>query len=215
MQWDLRDPAFLADPAPMLARMRAAGPLVEARVPLIGRVWLTTTDEAARRLLKDLRFVRDPRGATGRSMAQTFWWLPRFLSPLMDNLITRDGEDHRRLRALVERAFARAPIDALEPELAAMADDLLDRIDPARPVDIVAAYARPLPLGAISAMLGVPPAERDRIAGWISGLSDTRLRWQMIRALPGLRRVLRHFRAEIAAARTAPRPGQRPTHAPA
>ena len=83
MVWNLTSPDVLADPGPTLARMRGAGPLAEVRVPLIGRVWVTTTDAAARALLKDPRFRRDPRAATGRTMRQTLWFLPRFLSPLL------------------------------------------------------------------------------------------------------------------------------------
>jgi cytochrome P450 PksS len=33
--------------------LRAAGPVVEVRLPLIGRVWMTTTQEMASRVLKD------------------------------------------------------------------------------------------------------------------------------------------------------------------
>ncbi len=141
MAWNLTSSTFLAEPQPLLAQMRAAGHLVETRVPLIGRTWVTTTDAAARALLKDTRFVRDPRSATGRTMRQTLWFLPRFLSPMLDSLIIKDGEDHRRLRSLVDRAFARRAIDDLVPDLAQMADGLLDSLNPARPVDLKATYA--------------------------------------------------------------------------
>ena len=105
MVWNLTSSAFLANPQPQLERMRAAGPLVETRVPLIGRTWVTTTAAAARALLKDPRFVRDPRTPTGRTMRQTLWFLPRFLSPMLDSLILRDGEEHKRLRRLKRRTF--------------------------------------------------------------------------------------------------------------
>lgn len=206
MTWDLTSSSFLAEPQPLLARMRAAGPLVQTRVPLIGRTWVTTTDAAARALLKDPRFVRDPRGATGRTMRQTLWFLPRFLSPMLDSLILKDGEDHRRLRSLVDRAFSRTAIDDLEPDFARMADALLDGIDPAGPVDLKAAYARPLPLLAICSLLGVPNADRERVAGWIMPLSDPGPT-TILRAMPGLWRVLRHFRADLEAVRRTDRPG--------
>lgn len=206
MAWNLTSPAFLADPGPALAAMRAEGPLAELRVPLVGRVRVTTTDAAARALLKDPRFLRDPHAPTGRSMRQVLWFLPRFLSPLLSNLLLTDGEDHRRLRSLVDRAFARAAIDDLAPEIARMADGLLDRIDPARPVDLRAAYARPLPLLAIGALLGVPEGDRARVARWIVPLSEPGL-LAVPRALPGLRRVLRHFREDLGTVRRTGRPG--------
>jgi cytochrome P450 len=206
MVWNLTSSAFLANPQPQLERMRAAGPLVETRVPLVGRTWVTTTDAAARALLKDPRFVRDPRTPTGRTMRQTLWFLPRFLSPMLDSLILRDGEEHRRLRSLVDRAFARTAIDDLVPDLVRMADGLLDRLDAVGPVDLKAAYARPLPLLAICSLLGVPDADRERVTRWIAPLSDPgpmTLLW----ALPGLWRVLRHFRADLQAVRRTDRAG--------
>ena len=58
---DLRDPEFLKNPGPVLARLRAEGDIVRARLPLIGEVWMTTTDAAARELLKDeIRFSGIP-----------------------------------------------------------------------------------------------------------------------------------------------------------
>ena len=193
---DLRDPRFLADPAPTLARLRAAGPLAETRVPLVGRVRITTTDAAARALLKDPRFVRDPKGATGRTNAQRFWFLPRFMAPMLDSLILRDGADHRRLRTLVELAFARTTVDDLVPDLEAIADDLLDRMDPDRPVDLVRAYARPLPGRGIAALLGVPEADRARVLRWMASLSNIGP-LTIAAALPGLWMTLRHFRRDI------------------
>lgn len=204
--WDLTSSKFLAEPQPLLARMRATGPLVETRVPLIGRTWVTTTDAAARALLKDIRFARDPRTPTGRRMRQTLWFLPRFLSPMLDSLILKDGEAHKRLRSLVDGAFARTAIDDLVPDLERMADGLLDGIDPARPVDLKAAYARPLPLLAICSLLGVPDADRERVTRWIGPLSDPGPA-TILRALPGLWRVLRHFRSDLEAVRRTDRAG--------
>jgi cytochrome P450 PksS len=208
MFWNLTSSTFLADPRPQLERMRAAGPLVETRVPLIGRTWVTTTDAAARALLKDPRFARDPKASTGRTMRQTMWFLPRFLSPMLDSLILRDGEEHRRLRGLVDRAFARTTIDDLVPDFERMADGLLDRLKPADPLDLKVAYARPLPLLAICSLLGVPDEDRERVTRWIAPLSDPSLGpTALLRALPGLWRVLRHFRSNLQVVRHTDRPG--------
>jgi len=204
---DLRDPAFLADPAPTLARIRGEAALVEATLPLLGRIWLTTSDEAARRLLKDQRFVRDPKAAGGKPIEKRFWWLPGVIRPLTENIILKDGEDHRRIRALVDRAFARTAIDAKRPRLAAMADGLLDRLDPSGPVDILAAYARPLPLMAICELLGIPDDDRDKVARWIGPISKPTGIASMITALPGLWRVMHHFRSDFATVRRTGRPG--------
>ena len=38
---------FFREPAAAVERLRAAGPVVEARLPIFGRVWMTTTQEMA------------------------------------------------------------------------------------------------------------------------------------------------------------------------
>ena len=42
----------LRDPAASFARLRAGGPVVSVRFPIIGRVWVTTTEDATSRMLK-------------------------------------------------------------------------------------------------------------------------------------------------------------------
>lgn len=207
MPQDLTDPAFLADPAPRLAALRDAAPLARTRLPLIGPVWVTTTDAAARALLHDPRFRRDPAAAGGRSLTRTYWWLPGFVAPLTQNILLKDGADHARLRRLVDRAFARGSIDDLRPRLTALADGLLDGLDPARPVDIVATYCRRLPLLAIAEMLGLAPADRDRLARLVAPVAGPTGLPSFAAALPNLWRVLRALRAECAAVRRQPRPG--------
>lgn len=197
---------FLADPAPTLARIRESGPLAAMRVPLVGRISVTTSDAAARSLLKDGRFLRDPRPITGKSHAQSLWFLPRFLNAVTESMILKDGAEHRRLRHLVELAFARMTIEDLAPDLATMANALLDDLPTDRPVDLVPAFARPLPLHAISLLLGVAPTDRDRIARLVRPV--TRFTPASIAlAMPGLWRLIRHFRAEIARLRENPAPG--------
>lgn len=192
---DLRNSEFLQDPGPVLAQMRADGPLVRTRLPLIGPTWLTTTDAAARALLKDeARFARDPKDATGKTMIQTYWWLPRRIAPLMDGIILKDGADHARLRALVSAAFARTAMDDLRPAIAARADALLDRLPTDRPVDLVAGYSKALPFEVICDLLGFREADLPylrRAVAPISGAgSGPAILWALLR-IGGLMTFLR------------------------
>src|ERR1700730_11038891 len=50
---DLTGQDYLRNPAPGLAKLRAAGPIVEVRFPIFGRTWITTTHDLANRVLKD------------------------------------------------------------------------------------------------------------------------------------------------------------------
>ncbi len=192
----------------MLNLMRSEGPLVRIKLPFIGMTWMTTTDASARALLKDPeRFARNPQAASGKTLAQRYWYFPPFMKPLFQNMLGFDGNAHKRLRGLVDQAFNRVAIDDMRPQIADMADLLLGQIDPAQSVDIISAYSRPLPLMAICALLGIPRDERDRVAAWIAPLSGPTNAWAMLRGFPGLWRIMRYFREDFERVRKAPRPG--------
>jgi len=206
--WDIRGTDFLADPGPQLVQMRRQGALVRVKVPLMGTMWMTTTDAASRALLKDTdSFSRDPARAGNKPMDRYLWWMPRFMSPLMQNLILKDGDEHKRLRNLVDQAFSRAQIEAMRPRIAAMAEGLLDNLPATGSVDIISSYARQLPLLVICDLLGIPQEHREKITRWIAPISGPTNAWRMVTALPGLRRILRHFRADFAEVRRSGRPG--------
>ncbi|WP_393931149.1 cytochrome P450 [Yoonia sp. R2-816] len=208
MAYDLSSPEFLANPGPFLSRMRSEGALVRVKLPIIGQTWMTTSDAAARSLLKDPdRFARNPLAGTGKTLAQKYWYFPSFMKPLFQNMLGYDGAAHKRLRGLVDQAFNRTSIDDMRPRLAALADDLLNAIDTDQPTEIISQYTRPLPLMAICDLLGVPDAERTKVAHWIAPLSGPTSAWGMLRGFPGLWRIMRYFRADFDRARQHPRSG--------
>ena len=53
VDFDFTSEAFFRDPQAGVAQLRAIGPAVATRFPIVGRVWVTTTYEAAARVLKD------------------------------------------------------------------------------------------------------------------------------------------------------------------
>ena len=197
MQIDLTSGSFLKDPRPMLEQMAAQGPLVRGRLPILGQVWFATDDATCREILKSPdRFVRDSANAGGRSMARTFWWLPPFLRPLLRSPNQIDGADHKRQRNLVGRAFARTEMEALRPEITAIADRLLDAL-PRPEADLVTGFARPLPVEVICLLLGIPEADRPRVIRDSGALGQITGIWSFFRAMPGLYRLTRYFRSEL------------------
>lgn len=191
--YDLMSPKFQADPFPELDRMRADGPLVEVRLPIIGRILLATTYDACVALLKDQRnFVRDARNAGKRSQIGILNWLSRSVRVLADNMLGHDDPHHRRLRGLVDQAFARRGITALKPMIEAIADELLDRLDGRREVDLLDAFCRDLPLSVICAILGLPDRDYPRFKRWMGGIADTGNVLAVLRALPGVLRTVKY-----------------------
>src|SRR5262249_32659154 len=100
MRVDLSSQAYFRNPAAQIARMRAAGAVVEVRFPIVGTVWTTTTQELADRVLKDdatFTLRRDDGSVAGFR-----WWMPGILRTLANNMLSADEPDHRRLRDVVD-----------------------------------------------------------------------------------------------------------------
>lgn len=193
--FDIVSAAFHADPMPTLERMRTAGSVVQLKLPIIGQTWLTTTHQTSVELLKDHdRFVRDPGNAGSRTQERVIKVLPRTLGLLALNMLGHDDPEHRRLRGLVDQAFQRKGIAALEPMIAATADRLLDRLEGRGEADLMADYCRDLPLSVICAMLGLPEKDHDWFKAWLGGLTDTANVWAVLKAAPGVWRIVSYLR---------------------
>ena len=166
-KYDLYGAEFRADPYRVFARMRAADPVL--RQPgLDGTtpIWfLTRHEDVAAVLMDDERFVRDPRLAlTAEELAAQP--TPPAIEAIENHMLNRDGEDHRRLRRLVTKAFTPKMVEQLRPRIQAIADELLDAVEPRGEMDLSADYAFPLPITVIAEMLGVPADDHARFQRW-------------------------------------------------
>jgi len=80
---------------------------------------------------------------------------------LRRTLLFMDGEEHARLRRLVQSAFTPKAVSALRPRVEAIVDDLLDAMADRDTVDLITEFAFPVPVIVIAEMLGVSPEDRD------------------------------------------------------
>ncbi|MEU3308278.1 cytochrome P450 [Nocardiopsis sp. NPDC006832] len=89
------------------------------------------------------------------------WPLVSWVAP--DNMLTADGDRHRRLRTLVSQAFTPRRVEALRPRVREITSELLEEITAAgtETVDLKEALALPLPITVISELFGVAPEHRD------------------------------------------------------
>ena len=77
---DIASQEFFRDPIAGVARLRASGPVVQTRFPIIGRVWITTTYDLTARVLKDSdTFTLRKEGGC---LAGLRWWMPPRLGAL-------------------------------------------------------------------------------------------------------------------------------------
>lgn len=194
-RFDILSPQFHANPLPTLDRMRAEGPVISMRLPIMGRTWLAVTHDSCAELLKNHQdFARDPANAGSRTQARILRLLPRTLGLLATNMLGHDDPEHRRLRGLVDQAFQRRTVAALKPLIAATADRLIDRLQGRTEADLMAEFCRDLPLSVICAMLGLPERDHDQFKSWLGGLKDTANIFAVIRAIPGVISVVRYLR---------------------
>ncbi|WP_187414562.1 cytochrome P450 family protein [Nonomuraea sp. PA05] len=88
-----------------------------------------------------------------------------------DHLLTQDGDDHRRLRGLINRAFTPARVAAMAPRIQQITDGLLDRLAAeGEVVDLVRHFSEPLPIAVICELFGVPEQERYQLREWTNVL---------------------------------------------
>jgi cytochrome P450 len=169
-KYDLYTDAFRADTYATFARMREQDPVLcqpglDGETPIW---WVTRYGDAEAVLLDDERFVRDPRLALPPEQLRSE--LPEFVAFIDSNMLNRDGEDHRRLRRLVSKAFTPRMVEQLRPRIQEIADDLIDRAAAAGEMELVSEFAFPLPITVIAELLGVPVADRERFREWSAAM---------------------------------------------
>ena len=72
---DFTSQDYFRNPAAAIASLRAAGPIIRIRFPIVGRVWTTTTQDLADRVLKDTETFTMRRD--DGTVAGFRWWMPR------------------------------------------------------------------------------------------------------------------------------------------
>ncbi len=81
------------------------------------------------------------------------------------NILHIDGDDHRRLRGLVNPAFTPKAADRWRPVMSGFIAELFEAIDGAG-CEAVAALTKPYPAMTIATVVGAPIADADRLATW-------------------------------------------------
>jgi cytochrome P450 len=205
---DLGSQAFARDPFPTYASLREAGPLFQTRLPLLGTTWVATTYQAASDVLKDgERFVMEPKKVGKTLFSGILRLLPRILRVFSDNMLRQDNPDHRRLRRLVEQAFSRHSVENMRCRIGGLCDGLLTGVSGRETVDLLAAWARPLPVAVICELLGLPDEDRPKVTRWIRMLFRSVSLFGILLALPSLFSLLMYFRRHFEQCRQQPRPG--------
>jgi cytochrome P450 PksS len=120
--------------------------------------WIVTRYDDVLHVLRDERFSNEIPSVTR--------WAPRPIRLLTRNVLALDPPDHTRLRTLVAKAFTPRVVEQLRDRVQQGCDELLDAATVSQRIDLVSAYALPLPITVIADLLGIPPQDRKQFASW-------------------------------------------------
>jgi cytochrome P450 len=156
---NVTEPEALLDPVATYGWARESSPLARFVVPGLAPMWVVTRHETARAMLSDPRFeLNSDSFMTPRD-------IPDHCRPYLRSMSEQDGPEHLRLRRLVAPAFTPRRAAEFRPRLEAIVDALLDELQAHAEngvVDLLAHFARPLPIEVICELVGIDVPDRPR-----------------------------------------------------
>jgi cytochrome P450 len=162
---------YFQNPLAYFGRMREEGPVRRVVLPHGDRVWLVTRYAEVRAALADPRLHKDWAG----NLTPPDWVPDEVTGYLSVHMLNTDPPQHTRLRKLVTKAFTARRVAGLRPRVEAITGTLLDAIEARvaageETVDLIEAFAFPLPVTVICELLGVPTQDRDQFRQWSNAI---------------------------------------------
>ncbi|MFD4035058.1 cytochrome P450 [Streptomyces sp. NPDC058637] len=170
VSFDPWSPAFVADPYPAYAALRATG---RAHYFEPTRQWLIPHYAEVSGLLRDRRlgrtylhrFTHDEFGVTAPPAAHE-----PFHTLNGQGILDLEAPDHTRIRRLVAKAFTPRTVETLAPTVERLAAGLVEDFVAAGGGDLLGAVAEPLPVAVIAEMLGIPESDRPLLRPWSAAI---------------------------------------------
>jgi cytochrome P450 len=145
-------------PPPAVLALQAQAPIARVRLWDGSSPWLVTRYADQRALLADPRISHDSEHSGYPHPTAAL----RERTKMSRTFITMDDPEHARLRRMVTARFAIKRVEALRPSIQRIVDGLIDQmLAGPKPVDLVQAFALPVPSLVICELLGVPYADHD------------------------------------------------------
>lgn len=165
-------PSFLADPYPTYALFRQQAPVhrVISSVPVQGKSitlydshWVFRYADVKRVLDDRLLFLKNP--PTASPPPAPFG----VLQNMPQGIFSMDPPRHTQLRPILDQLFAEA-IDKIDGVAQGIANDLLTSAQASRRIELVSAYANPLPATVLQNVLGIPAGDWQGVQKWVEGV---------------------------------------------
>src|ERR1700710_1071277 len=151
-------PDFYANPYPTYRALREHEPV--KRLPN-GSWFLTRYDDLVAAYKNTKVFSSDKKKE----------FAPKYGASLLyehhtTSLVFNDPPAHTRVRRLIMGALSPRAISAMEPDLIALVDRLLDRLAAKGDVELIGDFASAIPIQVIGNLLDVPMDEREPLRDW-------------------------------------------------
>jgi cytochrome P450 len=189
-RFDPLSPEQLENPFGILALARREQPVFYAAEL---DLWVVTRHEDVLAVLKDHAAF----SSTGALKSAAAPLPPEVIEVLregeleMPYIIEVDPPLHDRIRGLVTKAFTPRRIGALEPAIVEIVDSLLAPFPAAGEVDIIEAFAWPLPLRVLGRLMGLPESDLAQLHRWGSD-------WLLVQQDGPLARRIEHAQGTVA-----------------
>lgn len=168
------DAASYADPHPLFRHIRERGRVVRVRTLRGVDGWWITRYDDVRAALSDPRLSRDSAYLSSDCAGLSVELGISGSGPLTTHMMNADPPDQARLRRPVTGAFSPRRVALLEDRIADIAERLLSAFAVGEQIDLVAAFAQPLPVEVICELLGVRVEDRGQMRRWSNTLISAR-----------------------------------------
>ncbi|ATL66791.1 hypothetical protein CRH09_11810 [Nocardia terpenica] len=162
------DDRYFQAPAAFVRQLAHQGPIHRFRAPHRVTGWMVTNYELAKTVLTHPAVIKTPATMVGLHSNGDPQTLRQRIthtlgSYMLTHMLATDPPDHDRLRRVVAEPFSPRAITERIPHITAIADKLIDDMDPAQPIDLIAALGVPLPVQIIAEIIGIPVRHSARI----------------------------------------------------
>jgi pimeloyl-[acyl-carrier protein] synthase len=165
--YQLYNPAVLADPYPLYARLRAEDPVHWD--PFL-HAWVVTRYADVVTALQSFSAKCAPAPQKLESMGLSA--LDSIGQIMVLQHLFMDPPDHTPLRAVCSQAFTPHRVERLRTRIQQIVTTLLDPVLPRGRIELMADLANPLPAIVSAEILGLPPSDHEQLKAWSADFAE-------------------------------------------
>jgi pimeloyl-[acyl-carrier protein] synthase len=163
----LLDPAVLADPYPLYARLREEDPVHWD--PFL-HSWVVTRYADVLTVLQRFSADRTPSPAQMRALG--LGEIEPIAAVMVKQMLFLDAPAHTHLRKLCSSAFTPRRVELLEERIETIAHELIDRVVASGSMDVIGDFAAPFPAIVTAYLLGVPAEDHVQLKAWSADFAE-------------------------------------------